>query len=238
MKTLEEKRMLGSNKEVLYNCELVNNNSIVATSSIIPKGVTVYEGFPILSFPKQESIHNALLQLTAANLKSINEKTKGLYPGDSASLVEKTTSNAFQSVEMQSLYYLASKLNHSCYPNCKWLDYGDKLVFETVRAIVKGEELTHCYYFECLLLDSAKERRELIASRGNFTCECSLCRKDEEKPSGFMQSILPNLDTCASCGASAGSYCVRCKSISYCCATCQRAHWNAGHKRICKTVEC
>lgn len=45
---------------------------------------------------------------------------------------------------------------------------------------------------------------------------------------------------CASCqkelGVNGGSWCSRCKSVSYCGRECQKAHWTAGHKKECKKL--
>ena len=45
---------------------------------------------------------------------------------------------------------------------------------------------------------------------------------------------MADTDTCASCAASARSLkqCARCRTVSYCSTTCQRAHWKS-HKPSC-----
>ena len=53
------------------------------------------------------------------------------------------------------------------------------------------------------------------------------------------QAVPESLDrVCAHCSTQASSgnslmTCARCKSTFYCSRSCQRAHWKAGHKKIC-----
>ncbi|XP_065849558.1 ubiquitin carboxyl-terminal hydrolase 18 [Euphorbia lathyris] len=50
------------------------------------------------------------------------------------------------------------------------------------------------------------------------------------------QSVVPSIsmETCANCGDTGTKKCSRCKSVRYCSAKCQEAHWKSGHKSKCK----
>eukprot|EP00929_Paragymnodinium_shiwhaense_P108232 TRINITY_DN74557_c0_g1_i1.p2 TRINITY_DN74557_c0_g1~~TRINITY_DN74557_c0_g1_i1.p2 ORF type:complete len:406 (-),score=133.72 TRINITY_DN74557_c0_g1_i1:139-1356(-) len=83
-----------------------------------------------------------------------------------------------------ALFRWASKINHSCEPNCKWeLDSGTgKMVVKALKDIPKGEELS-CSYFgdgqEFMGLDIATRRKRIKAMR-YFTCECPRCKREYE----------------------------------------------------------
>lgn len=255
----------GSNVESFYRCELVENSYIIATEDI-PVGVTIYEGLPILEtecFVNANELRDALFSLKSFEIDHYIEETRNMFPWKSTKQIVKKLEDLGMSkqnaVEMSSrneyillvkilynafaldngkhaLYFLAAKLNHSCYPNCTWISNGSLLIMKTIRQIKKGEELTHCYYPQCLIEKNKRMRDEIIkiSGRGNFICECELCMdKVERHPDFWMQTEYK--ESCSCCGILFGklSRCSRCKNASYCSKECQSIHWKQGHKKIC-----
>lgn len=255
----------GSNIECLYRCELIENSHILATEDI-PVGVVIYGGLPILEtecFENANELRDALSSCKSADIQYYISETKNMFPWKSSEQIVKKLEQLGLSkndaIEMSNrneyillvkilynafvldngkhaLYFLAAKLNHSCYPNCTWGSNGSSLTMKTIRPIKKGEELTHCYYPQCVIEKNKKKRNEIIKSsgRGNFTCECELCQGKAERHSDFwMQTEFKQ--SCGQCGLQFGKLlkCSRCKNASYCSRECQSIHWRQGHKKIC-----
>lgn len=70
------------------------------------------------------------------------------------------------------LYPLGAIFNHSCHPNCLYVNEGKLLVFRCVRPVKKGEELTVNYVS---LYQSRNQRRKDLLQSKNFLCNCSRC---------------------------------------------------------------
>ena len=70
-------------------------------------------------------------------------------------------------------------VNHSCDPNCRvyWATPGDRLVLETRRKVVAGEELTITYC--CMSLSTPARQTKLASSKG-FHCGCGRCLDTSE----------------------------------------------------------
>lgn len=68
------------------------------------------------------------------------------------------------------LFPLCSIFNHSCYPNCLYVNEGKQLVFRCTRAIKKGEELSVNYV--SLYQSRDQRRKELMVSK-KFLCNCT-----------------------------------------------------------------
>lgn len=191
-----------SAKEVLYNCELVDNTKIVAIEDI-PKGSVICESKPIFTFKSADTTVSLLITLNHLEDDVMNlllEMTKNLYPttdkemwqklseydshpSDTAIvqmmqqpehiIVTKVVYNAFDLDNgMKGLYFLPAKFNHSCVPNCKWIYNGNTVVFYAVKNIEKGEELRHCYYPQCLVEDDKEKRAEIISIEGRGKFLC------------------------------------------------------------------
>jgi len=63
--------------------------------------------------------------------------------------------------------------NHSCLPNCAYTIHGGKPTLTTLRPIVAGEQLTHCYVH---LNRDGGERKAAIRDSWEFGCLCPRCR--------------------------------------------------------------
>lgn len=262
----ELKLRKGSNQERLYYSSIIHDG-VVATEDIpkgtvIYEGTPILS----FKAPKDNSTFAILCSLNLLSTETINqlileaskifpitydqfcEKCQNLgIPDDNIGmmfqqpehlLVSKIMfSGFFQQNGLCGLYYMASKLNHSCYPNCSWVSNDDHLTMKTIRDVKKGEELTHCYYPECLIKDSIIERQKIIneSGRGNFQCECTLCKEIEKRPKNFHFATIIN-KACYSCGKREinPKTCTGCKTAIFCNKECLAKHWKNGHKSVCK----
>lgn len=89
-----------------------------------------------------------------------------------------TKCNGFDKYDMRFLYVGATRLNHSCYPNCLFRITEDgKIVIRVVRPILAGEECTISYFGgeDFQALTTPKERREYIRTNLLFICMCDVC---------------------------------------------------------------
>jgi hypothetical protein len=78
-----------------------------------------------------------------------------------------------------ALFYLGSKVTHSCDPNCMALAIGIQLVYRAIRPIVKGEPITFSYISGFDLWKSTPARRELLLDQRFFTCCCLRCTRED-----------------------------------------------------------
>ncbi len=103
------------------------------------------------------------------------------------------------------LFPLCAMFNHSCFPNCAFVNNGSALVFRTVRPVQKGDELTVAY--TQLDKSRATRRARLLQDRG-FLCRCRRCRlapsnelelkhfKEEWRLEAIRASSLSSSDAC------------------------------------------
>ena len=75
-----------------------------------------------------------------------------------------------------SLFKIASRLSHSCEPNCCWFSAsnGDRIV-RTIKPVKQGDELTVNYLNDDWLAKPVSMRRAKIDESWEFTCECGRC---------------------------------------------------------------
>lgn len=63
-------------------------------------------------------------------------------------------------------------------------------------------------------------------------------RRADEPPPGGTEAFdceMSDVDVCAACGKErADKKCAACRMVSYCSKECQRSHWRAEHKKVCK----
>ena len=72
------------------------------------------------------------------------------------------------------LFPLGSLFNHSCLPNCTYVNEGAQLVFRLLRPVREGEEL--CVNYTQLYAARDERRTELLASK-SFECRCRRCTR-------------------------------------------------------------
>ena len=129
--------------------------------------------------------------------------------------------NSFQEDGNRMVYLEASKLNHSCAPNCCYNIEEQSFIVATSRDVQAGEELTISYCigpFEAYM--SGRERRNITARNVYFWCQCCLCR-----------------GRCNTCDRpDAAKMCQRCKVVLYCSLECQKRDWS-DHKHICPRLK-
>eukprot|EP00667_Euglena_gracilis_P007224 EG_transcript_7294 len=74
-----------------------------------------------------------------------------------------------------ALFYLGSKVTHSCDPNCMALAHGIQLAYRAIRPIKKGEPITFSYISGWDLWKSTPARRALLQDQRFFQCCCLRC---------------------------------------------------------------
>lgn len=74
-----------------------------------------------------------------------------------------------------AIYEIASKINHSCAPNCIYFFVGAEIVIKCIRAIEPGDEITISYIPLQYTIADATSRYNYILKRFGFECRCELC---------------------------------------------------------------
>eukprot|EP00906_Rhabdomonas_costata_P010622 RCo014934 len=77
--------------------------------------------------------------------------------------------------KMSALFYMGSKVTHSCQPNCMAMGLGTKLSYRALHDIPKGELITFSYISGFDLWKSTPVRRALLRETRFFTCVCQRC---------------------------------------------------------------
>ena len=82
--------------------------------------------------------------------------------------------NVFLFENHPSIFFISTKINHSCEPNCTYYKRDDKcMIFETMRDINSGEELFDSYID---FTAPKKERQKLLKEKYGFDCGCDKCK--------------------------------------------------------------
>ena len=102
----------------------------------------------------------AVYQANAVTIKEL-DKLKGKYLGT-------------------AVFPVISRINHSCKPNCVWSFNTAQGVAEVrcVRDVKMGEEILANYVNP---LSSRADRQTVLTAKYNFTCDCEVCRSEEEE---------------------------------------------------------
>lgn len=86
------------------------------------------------------------------------------------------------------LYVQASRLNHSCQPNCWTCFHGNNLFVRTLRKIQPEEELTISYIDLCTHYAA---RQQMLQEQYHFTCACARCTNERDNSSNNNSSNVP-----------------------------------------------
>lgn len=224
----------------------VCEDKIVSTERI-ESGALILSCYPLLSYSCFEQEGNvgllcALKTVSASDIRKLLERIACLYPrteadirlcmrrysphsdcdnllASSLNIVHlKCHHNEIRTDSIRYLYSEASKLNHSCSPNCEWVVGQDNsLSVMATRKISPREELT-ISYVQASKVD-AKTRREKLLSFG-FYCKCELC-----------------ITRCHTCNVSQTNtmLCGACRTVIYCSVQCQKEDWTK-HKCYCLSL--
>jgi hypothetical protein len=79
---------------------------------------------------------------------------------------------------LPAFLFVGRLLNHSCMPNTVFNQVGDKMVFISVRAIEKGEEITDNYV---PIIDPYHVRQKRLREQYGFECCCTRCLTESKK---------------------------------------------------------
>jgi len=128
------------------------------------------------------------------------------------------------------MFALHACLNHSCGYNCRvvadFIEDRVGIIVQALRPIKKGEQLTIRY----IDVNQPKRKRRQTLLRGwGFECMCERCQFEGEDATKCTHCDRKAMPTGATFRA-----CSRCKNAWYCSRDCQKNHWVAGHKNICK----
>ena len=83
--------------------------------------------------------------------------------------------NMFKFHNTPGICFIATRLNHSCDPNITYSVNKKGLVFQTLKPILKNDELYISYINNNL---PKKERQELLLTRYGFICKCTKCMNE------------------------------------------------------------
>ncbi|KAK8102099.1 hypothetical protein PG984_015245 [Apiospora sp. TS-2023a] len=90
------------------------------------------------------------------------------------------------------LWPLASRMNHSCLPNCRRSFIGDMLIVRATRDLPAGTELEISYRGGSRALTTSDQ--EWLKSTWGFACKCKLCTSNQVSPSETLWYMLKSLD--------------------------------------------
>ncbi|KAH3679423.1 hypothetical protein WICPIJ_008626 [Wickerhamomyces pijperi] len=76
-----------------------------------------------------------------------------------------------------SLYPEASYFNHSCGPNLRKIRVRDRMQFETIKDISKGEQMCIDYFH--ILDEPRDERQKILKKNWFFDCGCDRCENEK-----------------------------------------------------------
>ena len=74
-----------------------------------------------------------------------------------------------------ALFYMGSKVTHSCEPNCMALAIGYNLVYRAIRPLKKGDPITFSYISGWDLWKSTTARQDILRTQRFFDCCCPRC---------------------------------------------------------------
>ena len=84
--------------------------------------------------------------------------------------------NVFLFETKPSIFFIATKINHSCDPNCTYYNSDNNcMMFETMRDIDSEEELFDSYIDFTI---SKEERQKLLKEKYGFDCGCNKCNRE------------------------------------------------------------
>lgn len=135
----------------------------------------------------------------------------------------------------------ASRVNHSCTPNCDWeityaTDSGRAcLRIFTTREVSPGEELTIPY--TRILPDSTPRRQHELLRTRLFMCMCEACKG--EKPAAHLRMLRREKQMCCpKCGREGflGVVCETCKVAHYCKRECLEGNAEV-HGKYCSQLK-
>ena len=70
--------------------------------------------------------------------------------------------------------------------------------------------------------------------RPDLPYACLEAQKSVEKTPGSKAVAIRQYGHCPVCLKDASKVCAKCRTVSYCSAECQKAHWNLSHKKACQ----
>ena len=90
--------------------------------------------------------------------------------------------------ENYGLFEEASRLNHSCQPNCTYHFLGDNsIIVSAISPVMKGEELTLSY---CpVIYEDLPSRLKYLKYHFDFNCQCERCLSPDTSSPEFPKSI-------------------------------------------------
>lgn len=107
-----------------------------------------------------------------------------------------------------AIYPTASKINHSCDPNCVYFFQNGSIIVRAVRDIEPGGEVTISYIpMQYTLLDKIRRYNYIIDNIG-FECKCSKCTSPElSPPDPEIIDFAGNVDYISIAGNKSGEIC-------------------------------
>lgn len=171
------------------NVTLKDNTRLVARKAL-SVGTLVVREEPCIVISDQVSMDMLLEAVGSYRNHAFMKRYQTLcYEGvdEDDIFVDRFDRNAFADENASRLFILASKFNHSCYPNARAvmdIDTGIMSVYAT-RAVAKGDEICVSYAPPSLMLLAKEERATGLRK---FTCTCDLCT-DKVQPSDAERAV-------------------------------------------------
>lgn len=99
--------------------------------------------------------------------------------------------NAFDYKNKSSFLFTATLLNHSCIPNTIFGIVDDIFIFQAIRNIKVGEEITDNYID---ITSSKKVRQKHLLDQYGFVCNCERCCEECSRDSEKHDNLAKNIE--------------------------------------------
>ena len=169
-------------EEIKVNDESSMNSILDAYGSLEPsQREEVLELYhPNLDNPQREEII-AVHRAKAVAKNYVSSKGSKFGEEELTKVIMVYLCNAF---EGGLVYYKASRINHSCNPNCIYTINESTINVTAATDIQIGEEI-HVSYLGIFLWAGKQNRRSNLQRDKYFTCECDRCCKESDFASGI-----------------------------------------------------
>ena len=160
----------------------------------IISGTVILTESPIITLPKaahrsnvssDDWIKNEFESLSDSDKQKVlslhNNLQQSADDDQSAESVEIYRTNAYlftdHPLNESGLFPLISRINHSCFPNCQFVDNpkSDKHSIISLFGIQSGDEITHSYIDLDLFMADCAKRTKYIFDNYGFECRCDEC---------------------------------------------------------------
>lgn len=154
---------------------------VVFANGKIFKGTRIITEEPLFSIEKPFTGHKLVAEISRlsteiqGSLMRLHDTRESAVPP----VARIFRANAFGTGSTSSIFLRATRINHSCVPNChfSWNTNLNRLTVHAVKDIATGQEMTVSYGE---VLRTREQRKELLTPSYDFECNCPACQPHTE----------------------------------------------------------